>query len=89
MPSLHLCLILRTVILGILSLLTWKSGIGNGTNLHHSGGNRDLILHLDYQKSMGTDRIHQRVLKDLVDMITKLLSTAYQHSCSTGSVLDD
>ena len=39
---------------------------------------RDLLLYVDYQKSMGPDRI----LKELVEVIAKLLSTIYQHSYS-------
>jgi len=64
--------------------------MGNRINLHHSAGNSwRPTTSPGYQKSMGTDRIHQRMLRDLVDMIAKLLSTTYQYSWSTKEVLDD
>ena len=50
---------------------------------------RDLLLHLDCQKSMGLDRIHPRVLRELAEGIAKLLSIIYQHSWSTGEVPED
>ena len=37
-------------------------------------------------KSMGPDGIHLKVLRELVDMIAKLLSTIYQCSWLTGEV---
>ena len=36
---------------------------------------RDLLLHLDCQKSMGPNRIHLRALREMFDMIAKLLCT--------------
>ena len=41
---------------------------------------RDLLLQLDYHKSMGPDEIHPRVLRELAEVIAKLLSIIYQHS---------
>ena len=35
---------------------------------------RDLLFHLDYRKSMGPDGIHSGVLRELLEVITKLLS---------------
>jgi len=47
---------------------------------------RDLLLHLVGPKSMGPDGIHPRVLRELVEVRAKPLSTIYQHSWSTGEV---
>lgn len=44
---------------------------------------RDPPLHLDYQKLMRSDGIHPRVLRDLAEVIAKLLSNIYQCSWST------
>lgn len=38
---------------------------------------QDLLLHLDAQESMGPDRIHLGVLRELVDVITRLLSIIF------------
>jgi len=46
---------------------------------------RDLLLHLDYHKSMGSDGILARVLRDMVELTAKL-STICQHSQSTDEV---
>ena len=46
---------------------------------HDSDGNRDLLLHLDCYKSIGQDEIHLRVLMELLEVVVKPLSTAYQH----------
>ncbi|KAK4830833.1 hypothetical protein QYF61_013762 [Mycteria americana] len=46
----------------------------------------DLLHHLDIHKSMGPDEIHPRVLKELAEMLTKLLSIIYQQSWLTGEV---
>ena len=35
---------------------------------------------------MGPDEIHPRVLRELIEVIVKLLSTMYQHSWSTREV---
>ena len=40
---------------------------------------RELLLHLDCHRSMGPDGLHPRVLRELVGVIDKLLSTIYQH----------
>ncbi|KAK4815363.1 hypothetical protein QYF61_001351 [Mycteria americana] len=49
----------------------------------------DLLHHLDTHKSMGPDEIHLRVLKELADVFTKLLSIIYQQSWLTGEVPAD
>lgn len=40
----------------------------------------NLILHLNTLRSMGLDRIYQRVLKELVEVLAKPLSIIYQQS---------
>ncbi|TRZ18490.1 hypothetical protein HGM15179_008640 [Zosterops borbonicus] len=43
----------------------------------------ELLRHLDAHKSMGTDRIHPRVKRELVEDLTKPLSIIYQQSWLT------
>ncbi|KFQ10549.1 hypothetical protein N330_09456, partial [Leptosomus discolor] len=47
---------------------------------------RDLLHHLDTQKSMEPDGIHPRVLRELSEALTKPLSIIYQQSWLTGEV---
>ena len=54
-----------------------------------SGGDRKLLLHLGCHKSMGLDRLHPRVLRELVGVIAELLSAIYQHSWLSGEVPED
>jgi len=49
----------------------------------------DLLCHLDTYKSMGTDGIHPRVLKELMEELAKPLSIIHQQSWLTGEVPDD
>ncbi|KFW97390.1 hypothetical protein N336_03727, partial [Phalacrocorax carbo] len=49
----------------------------------------DLLCHLDTHKSMGPDGIHTRVLRELVEELTKPLSIIYQQSWLTGEMPDD
>jgi len=49
----------------------------------------DLVLHLDYHTSTGPDEMHPRVLRELVVLTAKLLSTIYQHSWSPREVPED
>jgi len=44
----------------------------------------DIQHHLGTQKSMEPDRIQPRVLRELVEMLTKPLSIIYQQSWLTG-----
>ncbi|KAK4829409.1 hypothetical protein QYF61_003973 [Mycteria americana] len=46
----------------------------------------DLLHHLDTCKCMGPNGIHPRVLRELVEMLTKPLSILYQQSWLTGEV---
>lgn len=50
---------------------------------------RDLLLYLNCHKSIGSDGIHLRLLREPAKVIAKLLSTIYQHCWSTGWVLED
>ncbi|KAJ7407664.1 hypothetical protein BTVI_62456 [Pitangus sulphuratus] len=49
----------------------------------------DLLNHLDTHKSMGPDGIHPRVMRELAEELTKLLSIIYQQSWLTREVSDD
>ena len=49
----------------------------------------DLPHHLDAHRSMGTDGIHTWVLRELGEVLTKLLSFIYQQSWLTGEVAVD
>ena len=46
----------------------------------------DLRHHLDTRKSMGPDGIHPRVLRELVEALTKPLSITSRQSWLTGEV---
>ncbi|GAB0184114.1 mitochondrial enolase superfamily member 1 [Grus japonensis] len=46
----------------------------------------DLLYHLDTHKSMGLDGIHPRVLRELVEVLTKPFSIIYQQSWLTREV---
>ncbi|KAJ7415338.1 hypothetical protein BTVI_38494 [Pitangus sulphuratus] len=50
---------------------------------------RNLMSHLDPHKSMGPHGIHPRMMRELVEELTKLLSIIYQQSWLTGKVPDD
>lgn len=45
----------------------------------------DLLLHVNCHKSMGPDGIHLRALRELAEVIAKLLYTIYQCSWSERS----
>ncbi|KFO92019.1 hypothetical protein N320_12694, partial [Buceros rhinoceros silvestris] len=49
----------------------------------------ELLHSLNVQKSLGPDEIHPRVLKELVEVLTKPLSITYQQSWLTGEVPAD
>jgi len=44
---------------------------------------------LDIHKSMGTDGMHPRVLRELADIISEPLSIIFERSCRTGEVPKD
>ncbi|GAB0209005.1 mitochondrial enolase superfamily member 1 [Grus japonensis] len=46
----------------------------------------DLLHHLDTHKSMGSDGIHPRILRELVEVLTKPLSIIHQQSWLTREV---
>jgi len=50
---------------------------------------RELLHHLDCHKSMGSDGLHPRVLRELAKVIAKLLLAIYQHSWLSGEVAED
>ena len=50
---------------------------------------RDLLLQLDCHRSMVLDGMHPRVLREHVEVIAEPLSIIYQHSWSTGEILED
>ena len=50
---------------------------------------RELLLHLNCHKSMGPDRLHPKVLRELVGVIAEPLSALYQHSWLSGEVPED
>ncbi|GAB0206497.1 cAMP-dependent protein kinase inhibitor alpha [Grus japonensis] len=47
---------------------------------------RDLLLHLDVHKSMGSDGIYPRIPKELADVIMGPLSIIFQQSWESGEV---
>ncbi|KFO93598.1 RNA-directed DNA polymerase from mobile element jockey, partial [Buceros rhinoceros silvestris] len=50
---------------------------------------RELLHSLNVRKSMGPDEIHPRVLRELVEILTKPLSIIYQQCWLTGEVPAD
>ncbi|KGL92482.1 hypothetical protein N301_09889, partial [Charadrius vociferus] len=50
---------------------------------------RDLLQHLEVHKSMGSDRIHLRVLKELAEVLARPLCFIYEQSWLTRKVSAD
>ncbi|KAK4809567.1 hypothetical protein QYF61_016999 [Mycteria americana] len=88
MPSLPQSLIVRPVVLWLPSLPSRKVGMGTRIEPPVIQGEKvsDLLHHLHIHKSMGPHEIHPRVLKELVEVLTKPLPIIYQQSWLTGEV---
>ena len=50
---------------------------------------RELLLYLDCHKSMGLDKLHPWVLRELAGVIAELLKAIYQCSWLSGEVSED
>ncbi|RMB94617.1 hypothetical protein DUI87_29432 [Hirundo rustica rustica] len=61
----------------------------NGSPIIQEEAVRELLRCLDTHKSMGTDGIHPRVMRELADDLAKPLSITYQQSWLAGEVPDD
>lgn len=48
-----------------------------------------MLLHLDYHRSMGLDGIHLKVLREVVEVLTKPLFIIYQQSWSSKQVSEE
>lgn len=84
MPSLPQSLTARPASLQAPSLLIWKTK----WSPHHSRGIiiSDLMHHLDTQKFMGTDGIHPKVPKELLEVLTRWHVIIYQQSWLTREI---
>jgi len=72
-----------------LPLLEDREGDWNKLPIIQEEAINDLLCHLDAYKSMGLDRIHPRVLREVAEELAKTLSISYQQSWLTGEVPDD
>ncbi|TRZ25661.1 hypothetical protein HGM15179_001472 [Zosterops borbonicus] len=61
----------------------------NGPPVIQEEAVRELLMCLNVHKSMGPDRIHPRVMRELADELVKPLSIIYQQSWLSGEVPDD
>ncbi|NWY94667.1 RTXE polymerase, partial [Loxia curvirostra] len=74
---------------------TWTPGMvdgdreQNGPPIIQEEAVKELLKCLDVHKSMGPDRIHPRVMRELANELAKPLSIIYQQSWLTGEVPDD
>ncbi|RMC05450.1 hypothetical protein DUI87_18643 [Hirundo rustica rustica] len=67
----------------------WMVSGQNGPPVIQEEAVRELLSCLDVHKSMGPDRIHPRVMREMADELAKPLSIIYQQSWLTGEVPDD
>ncbi|KFQ19900.1 hypothetical protein N332_13925, partial [Mesitornis unicolor] len=63
-----------------------RDGKHSETPMIHEDMVSDLLHHLDVHKSMGTDGIYPRVLRELAEVLTMPLSIIYQQSWLTRDV---
>jgi len=70
-------------------VLVGKDGEQNRLCIIHSEMVLDLLPKLDTHKSMGPDGLHPRMLRELVDVVTKPPSIIFQQSWLTRNVLVD
>ena len=92
MPSLHLSLEVRWINLGILYLLTWMPGMGNRitpTQFRWRQSPASPSGHKDLPQVHRARWDSERMLRELAEVIAKLLSTIYHLSWSTGDVSED
>ncbi|TRZ11994.1 hypothetical protein HGM15179_015121, partial [Zosterops borbonicus] len=61
----------------------------NGPPVIQEEAVRELLRHLDIQKSTGADGIHPRVMMELTDELVKPLSIIFQQSWLSGEIQDD
>ena len=89
MPASRQSLIVSLVIPRVVSPQCWKIGKVEQVKppIIQEEALNDLLCHLD--KSMGTDGIHPRVLRELAEELAKPLSIIYHKSWLTGEVPDD
>jgi len=66
--------------------LVYRDREQNETFIIHTEMVSNLLLHLDICRSMGSDGIHPRVVRELVEVLAKLLSIACQQSWLSGQV---
>lgn len=77
MSSLPLIVIL--VVLWVPSHSSWKREMGSKMKPHNPREMvRDLLHYSDTHKSTGQDRNHPKIRRELVEVLTKPLSTIYQ-----------
>ncbi|PKU44695.1 rna-directed dna polymerase from mobile element jockey-like [Limosa lapponica baueri] len=79
----------QELIEGNIGELIYRGGEQNEAPIIQREVVRDLLQHLDINKSVGPDGIHLRVLRELVEVLTEPLSIIYQQSWQTGEVPAD
>lgn len=64
--------------------MNWKTGREAEGDFHNPIS--DLLHYLNMHKFMGTDELHSKILKKLVDVLTKPLYIIFQQSWNPGEV---